>query len=146
MSQRVRAGVVLLQDDLLCLIRRVRLGSTYYLFPGGGVEEGETPVEAAVREAWEELGLHVQPGRLIGDFTHNNERHLFYLAHVTGGRFGTGTGEEYTGSLRESMGTYEPVWLSITEAAGLDCRPIELVRALLSEGESMERLVMRSKS
>lgn len=26
-------------------------------FPGGGIDEGETPVEAALREAWEETGL-----------------------------------------------------------------------------------------
>src|SRR5690625_4943781 len=116
MSQRVRAGMVLLQDDLLCLMRRVRLHSTYYLFPGGGVEGGESPVEAVVREAWEELGLHVQPGRLVGDFTHNNERHLFYLAKVTGGDIGTGTGEEYSGALRESRGTYEPVWISVARS------------------------------
>jgi len=136
--------MVLLQDDLLCLMRRVRLHSTYYLFPGGGVEGGESPVEAVVREAWEELGLHVQPGRLVGDFTHNNERHLFYLAKVTGGDFGTGTGEEYSGALRESRGTYEPVWISVADACQLDSRPIELVRALLHEGPGMKTLVMRS--
>ena len=27
-------------------------------FPGGRIEEGENPAEAAVRETWEELGIH----------------------------------------------------------------------------------------
>lgn len=126
---------------MLCMIKRVRRGLTYYLFPGGGVEAGESPSEAARREAWEELGLHVSPGRLIGDFAHNNERHLFYLAQVTGGQFGSGTGEEYVSEFRESIGTYKPVWLSVAEACSVDSRPIELCRALLCEGPGMDTLV-----
>ena len=33
----------------------------YYKFPGGGIEAGESPVEAAIRETAEEAGLAVRP-------------------------------------------------------------------------------------
>ena len=33
----------------------------YYKFPGGGIEKGETPVEAMIRETSEEAGLAVIP-------------------------------------------------------------------------------------
>lgn len=33
----------------------------YYKFPGGGIEDGETPVEAMIRETREEAGLIVIP-------------------------------------------------------------------------------------
>jgi 8-oxo-dGTP pyrophosphatase MutT (NUDIX family) len=36
-----------------------------WLLPGGAVEAGESPYEAAAREVEEELGLTVRPGRLL---------------------------------------------------------------------------------
>ena len=33
----------------------------YYKFPGGGIENGENPVEAMIRETREEAGLVVKP-------------------------------------------------------------------------------------
>lgn len=35
-------------------------------FPGGRIEAGETPAEAAVRELREELGIALEPERLLG--------------------------------------------------------------------------------
>ena len=36
--------------------------------PGGLIEPGERPADAAVREVWEETGLLVQPDRLLGAY------------------------------------------------------------------------------
>ncbi|MCC6569407.1 MAG: NUDIX domain-containing protein, partial [Anaerolineales bacterium] len=56
---RTRAGVVLIENNKIALIERHRAGLEYFVFPGGGVDEGESPEQAAVREAMEELGVEV---------------------------------------------------------------------------------------
>ena len=68
----VRARIVLIQDGAVALIERQRAGRTYYAFPGGGVDLGETPEDAVVREAREELGLTVRVRRLVAT-VHFNE-------------------------------------------------------------------------
>jgi 8-oxo-dGTP pyrophosphatase MutT (NUDIX family) len=60
-----------------------RLGMTR--FPGGGIEEGETPEQAAAREMREELGAEIDPKafRSLGVIPHHqwgHDEHYLYLA------------------------------------------------------------------
>ncbi len=41
-------------------------GSRWFMTPGGGIDPGERPVDAAVREVFEETGLQVTASELIG--------------------------------------------------------------------------------
>lgn len=55
------------------LIARRKLGKAlagYWEFPGGKIEEGETPEESLARELKEEMNLNVQVGDFIGENTH----------------------------------------------------------------------------
>lgn len=53
-------------DDRLLLVRHADGG--HWATPGGGLEPHEVPSDAAVREMWEETGLHVEPTRILGVF------------------------------------------------------------------------------
>ncbi len=55
----VVASGVLIRDGKVLMIRHRRLG--IYLYPGGHVENDETPLEAVTREFEEETGLRVEP-------------------------------------------------------------------------------------
>ncbi|MBE2224305.1 MAG: NUDIX domain-containing protein [Anaerolineae bacterium] len=65
MRKRVTLFIVDVADDKILMIHRRRDGEVYYVVPGGGVEEGETEIEAAYRETDEETGLVIELGELL---------------------------------------------------------------------------------
>jgi ADP-ribose pyrophosphatase YjhB (NUDIX family) len=54
---RIRVSALLRWNDRLLLCRHEKPGKEYWLLPGGGVNVGESIVEALDRELAEELGL-----------------------------------------------------------------------------------------
>ncbi len=115
---RVRAGIVLIIEGKVALIERHRAGLHYFVFPGGGVDEGESVEQAALREALEELGIEVAIKQRIAEVQlGRTSRQIYFLAEQIGGNFGTGRGEEYTDSDPDDPeeGTYLPVWIPIHE-------------------------------
>ncbi|MFI5713743.1 NUDIX domain-containing protein [Kribbella sp. NPDC051620] len=126
----IRAGIVLLTGNGVAAIERVRDGMTYYTLPGGGVEDGETPQEAAVRESHEELGLIVRVDGLLAVVNFRGSTQYYYRAEVLGGEFGTGTGDELASPAHSRAGTYRPVWLDPSQLAVRDVRPPSIAQAL----------------
>ena len=114
---RVRAGVILIEDDKVALIERFRNSTHYYVFPGGGKDEGETPEEAAIREMEEETGLRVRIKKELAKIHFGLSYQLYYLVERVSGEFGTGTGEEYTDTDPDNPneGVYVPIWMPIAE-------------------------------
>ena len=120
---RERVAGILVCDHRVALIRRNRGEEEYYLFPGGGVEPGETRSVALVRELREELGLEVEVGSLVAVVMRNGNWQGYYVVHSVGGKFGTGTGIEVTGGRPPGAGSYTPVWLSINDLTESPVRP-----------------------
>lgn len=56
------ASAIIIQDNKVLLVKHKKLG--VWLYPGGHVEEDETPDQALVREVKEETGLDVE---IIGE-------------------------------------------------------------------------------
>lgn len=121
---RDRGSVVLIDNKKVGLIKRIRDGSVYYVFPGGGVEDGETPEEATKREALEELGVEVKINECIAKLEFNGTQY-FFLSEIIKGTFGTGEGEEFTNKNR-NRGTYFPIWIEIEKLSTIDVKPKEV--------------------
>ena len=123
-ERRGRAAVVLRDETRVALIRRVRDGHTYFVFPGGGIRGDEAPADAATREARAELGVRVVLGpRLLIEEFRGQTAHYF-SALIVDGAFGTGAGGA-TG-----RGTHDPVWMEIADLPHYDVRPRALATIL----------------
>ncbi|WP_350308812.1 NUDIX hydrolase [Sanguibacter hominis] len=68
---------------------------SWWFTVGGGIDEGETPREAAARELWEETGMRVAPGDLVGPVIERDalfhflrescrQQEVFFLVRVPG--------------------------------------------------------------
>jgi 8-oxo-dGTP diphosphatase len=129
---RHRAGVILVVEDRLAVIDRFRPGvGRYQVLPGGGVGEGETLAETAVREVLEQTGLRVEVGvRPSLCLSRGVDREWLFYATVTGGVFGGGRGRELTGP-RPARGTYEPRLVPRADLGGLNLGPAAVAEVVL---------------
>jgi 8-oxo-dGTP diphosphatase len=60
------AGTFLFDADGRLLLIKEDYGQRRYSLPGGQVEEGESPIDAAVREAREEIGCEIRVTGVVG--------------------------------------------------------------------------------
>ncbi len=132
---RIRAGIVLIEGEKVALIERHRAGLHYFVFPGGGVDEGESPEQAAVRETMEELGVEVVIQRKVAEVQlGKRSRQIYFLVEQTGGKFGTGTGEEFTDADPDhpQRGIYIPIWMPIDELSQhTNIYPVEVSKLVI---------------
>ena len=57
------------EGELVLIRRGIEPGKGWWAQPGGFLEVDETVNQAAIRETWEETGLLVEPGEIIGLYT-----------------------------------------------------------------------------
>lgn len=102
MDKRVRvAGIIKLNGGYALMHRKNVIKrkdfQEYYTFPGGGVEEGETPEQGIVREIKEEFGITIKPIKKLYEMESAkfNQKEIFYLCEYISGKFGTGDGPEF---------------------------------------------------
>jgi len=62
---RVKARAVFVQDGKILISRDRRRGEEHLNLPGGRVQDGESTVDALIREVAEETGIEVVPDRLL---------------------------------------------------------------------------------
>jgi mutator protein MutT len=86
MDEIVHIALALISSGQSWLVGRRAGGRIFaglWEFPGGKMEPGETPQEAAVRETQEETGLAVEPLELLGELrtAHAGREFVLHLVH-----------------------------------------------------------------
>ncbi|HQV68799.1 MAG TPA: NUDIX domain-containing protein [Thermoflexales bacterium] len=84
-------AMLILSEDKRKLLLQKREDFRVWGAPGGGMEQGETPEQAAIREAFEETGFITQIDGLLGDYTYNrpgktNDTQRVFIGRVIGGK------------------------------------------------------------
>lgn len=119
--------IVLDDDERVLLVRHVE--GNNWTTPGGMIEPYELPADAAVREAWEETGLHVALTHIVGVFggtsctaTYANGDQVAWVSTVF-------AAQPIGGTLRpDGEETLEARYVSRDEARSLRCKPhVQLV-------------------
>lgn len=121
---KMRGIGIIVKDNKILLMKRVRNGKEYYIFPGGGVEENETPEEATIREIREELTLEAKidkflfkmfnPGQKGSKFYDRDD--YFFLVTEFDGEVQLG-GEEL--ERMDESDQFYPEWHDMEEAASM---------------------------
>ncbi len=116
---RTRAGsrAVVVRNGLILLSHETKSG--WWLIPGGGLEEGETPEACCVREVEEETGVIVRPLRQFLTLYEYYEEYR-YVSHYFVCE-AVGTGAMHLTDAEEKRGL-EPRWLPLRKVVELFSR------------------------
>ncbi|WP_371649430.1 MULTISPECIES: NUDIX domain-containing protein [unclassified Streptomyces] len=117
---KARAVAIVRKDDAVLLIHRRKGGAEYYTLPGGGVEEGETPEQACVRELAEETGLRAAVESPLHTLDNaGRSEHYFVMGPATGTpRLGGPESERDSGDNQ-----YRLVWVPLADVASIGLKP-----------------------
>lgn len=116
--RRNRSVAIVVRNGKILMERVFYFGREFYTVPGGGMEEGETPEQAALRELKEECGLD---GRIVRplavQYNERNTEYSFEVAIPEEQEPITGYDPEETG---DNPPLKEVLWMSLDEISEKD--------------------------
>ncbi len=74
-----RAVGIIIKNNKVLLIKRIKNSRRYFVFPGGGVKENELPETAVVREIKEELDLDIKIDKFLFQIENQKRQEFYYL-------------------------------------------------------------------
>lgn len=122
--KKIRACSIIVHEEKVLLLWRNINDKEYFVFPGGGKEEGETLEEATVREALEETSISVNVDKLLYRLIDENNEHNFYLCSYVSGEPKLGNANEL--EISSDSNQYKPMWVDIRELPSTSLLPLEI--------------------
>ena len=105
-----RAVAVIIKDDQLLLMRRIKGKRDYFIFGGGTIEEGETNEEGLLREITEEFSLQATKPHFLFQFVNGTRTEYWFLVRNFSGTAVLGGPEKMR---QTEANQYIPTWVSL---------------------------------
>jgi ADP-ribose pyrophosphatase YjhB (NUDIX family) len=125
---RLSSRAIVIKDNKLLVMGRNRFGHQFVALPGGGVEEGESTKEAAVREIAEECSLKIDNLKLviIEDAGEIYGIQYIYSADYVSGQLQLDPKSVEAKITKDGKNLYEPKWLDLEKLKETKFLPVEL--------------------
>jgi ADP-ribose pyrophosphatase YjhB (NUDIX family) len=141
-ARHVARAILIDDGGRLMLLKRTKPGQVpYWTMPGGGVEDTDTSVEAALhRELAEELGAQATDARQVFLFSSPSASGIavqhFFVARLVSLDESARSGPEFSDPMR---GEYELDWVDLLGdgLASIDLRPVALKEFILVNREAL---------
>ena len=119
---RIRATAVLVKDNTLLMIHRIRNGEEYYVLPGGSVEKSESVEEATLRELKEETSLDAVIQKKIFEYKTDDTDTQLFLCEYKGGEPKIAE-DSIEAQITTLDNQFNPVWISYKDISNLVIYP-----------------------
>jgi len=129
---RKSSRAIIIENNKIYLIKRYKNGKTYWVTPGGGIEDNETPIDALTREIIEELGLMLCPNNCQLVYTiesTDNTQYFFKCDKIL--KRTKPTGEELNGN--NPKNTYQIDLVNINELKNTTLLPEEIKEFIIKQ-------------
>ncbi len=124
---------IVIKDDKLLVMHRNKFGDEYDTLVGGGIDPGETPLQALVREVYEETGVQISNPRHVFEEHAGNpygDQHIFLCDYVAGEPVLHPQSEEAQIN-KLGANLYAPKWLPLHELPNAPFMSERLKQAIL---------------
>lgn len=109
-----RSCAAIVHNGSILMVRQTYKGNTFWTFPGGGIEQWETPEECAIRETREETGVEIELTNKACEFFSDkiNGTYSCYIGRMIGGSAQLGSDPERSPDAQELL---EVKWFPFAE-------------------------------
>ncbi len=128
------ARAIIIEDNKLLLMRRIKDGSQYFTLVGGRLKEGESVEQALIREVKEETGLTITRARQVFFEEHPepyNEQYIYLCEIGPHEGIAIQTDSEEDSLNKEGMNIHELVWAYISAFPDIAFRTPQLQKAII---------------